>query len=270
MLKLFIKLLSHLFPNLAVNYSFSRLSQPQTKKLKPKALQVLNTAHKQTLAFQNFNIQLYIWEGGPKKVLLIHGWEGNTGNFSSLILALIKANYTVYGFDAPSHGNSSKGKTHLFAFSDLVEVLLNKFEIKNVVSHSFGGVAATYALYKNTTITIDKYVLLTTPDKFSERIDYIAQQVGISHKIKQRLIEKLELASGKKISDLEVSKFVKNISVNKALIIHDKKDRVIPITQSQNVNKNWDNCSLLEIENTGHFKILHTKKVIEQVINFLN
>jgi len=66
-----------------------------------------------------------------------------------------------------------------------------------------------------------------------------------------------------------VSDFVKKINVKQAMIIHDKNDRVLPIQQSENVARNWKNCSFVEIEGTGHFRILRTPSMIDKVVGFL-
>jgi pimeloyl-ACP methyl ester carboxylesterase len=217
----------------------------------------------------DFEIQLYKWEGGDKKVLLIHGWEGQAGNFSDMVEELLRYGYSVYAFDAPSHGFSSRGKTSLFEFTTLVGILIRRFQVEDLVSHSFGGVATTYALYNNKDLVINKYVLLTTPDKFVERIDDVSQMVGITEKVKRRLIERLEQELNIDVNTLSVSEFVKSINVKQALIIHDKNDKVIPIDRSKNVHKNWGVSEFKEIEGTGHFRILRTKEVISEVINYL-
>ena len=69
---------------------------------------------------------------------------------------------------------------------------------------------------------------------------------------------------------LNVSDFVKIAKVDKAFIIHDKADRIIDISQAQDVYNNWPQCEMLEIEGTGHFRILRTDWVIDKVIDFLN
>jgi pimeloyl-ACP methyl ester carboxylesterase len=264
-----VKILSNLFPNQIVNFAYKQLTNPQIKKLRPNELEVLDTAQKEIYKFQNFDIQTYTWQGGDDKVLLIHGWEGQAGNFSDLIKKLVEQNYTVYAFDAPSHGFSSKGSTSLMEFTELVGILIRKFEVFNLVSHSFGGVATTFALSKHKDLKIDKYVLLTTPDKFSERIQDVADQIGITENVKNKLIKRLEKETSLNVNTLSVSEFVKTIDVAKALIIHDKNDTVIPIYRSKNVYNHWKNCEFVEIEGTGHFRILRTMSVIEKTLEFL-
>ena len=265
-----IRIASKLFPNVITAFAYNQLTNPQVRKLRENELNTLNKSEKELFKFKGFDIQLYTWKGGKKEILLIHGWEGQAGNFSDLIEMLLKSDYTVYSFDGPSHGFSSKGSTSLFEFSELVGVLIKKYDIKLLVSHSFGGVATTYALYNNPDLKIDKYVLITTPDKFTERINDVSEMVGINDTVKHRLINRLENETGINIETLNVSDFVKKINVGKSLIIHDKDDKVIPIERALNVHQNWTVSEFSKIEGTGHFRILRTKEVLSEVIDYLN
>lgn len=269
MKKKIVKLASKLFPTAVTNFALDQLMNPQVRKLRENELEVLDQAEKEIFKFNTFDIQLYTWKGGEKTILLIHGWEGQAGNFSDIIVSLLDDGYTVYAFDGPSHGFSSKGKTSLTDFADLVGVLIRKFKTKHLISHSFGGVATTYALHSNLDLEIDKYVLMTTPDKFEERIDEVSEMVGINEKVKNKVISKLEKESNMKVNSLNVSDFVKNINVKSALIFHDKNDKIIPIERSRNVQKNWNVCDFKIVEGTGHFRILRTKEVIDDVLSFL-
>ena len=72
----------------------------------------------------------------------------------------------------------NRGKTNFFEFTELVGILIKKLCVKLLVSHSFGGVATTYALFQNQDIEIKKYILITTPDKFTQRIDDVSEIIG--------------------------------------------------------------------------------------------
>lgn len=269
MKKQLIKTASTIFPKLITSFAYNQLTNPQVHKLRENELKTLDKADKEVLPFKGFDIQLYTWKGGSKKIMLVHGWEGQAGNFSDIIEELLLNDYTVYAFDGPSHGFSSKGKTSLFEFTELVGVLIKRFQVKNLISHSFGGVATTYALFNNQDIEINKYVLLTTPDKFTERIDDVSEMVGITEKVKSKLIQRLEKEIKLDVETLNVSRFVKSVHVKDSLIIHDQNDQVIPITRSKNVHRNWDVSRFKEINGTGHFRILRTKEVISMVIDYL-
>ncbi|WKN43511.1 alpha/beta fold hydrolase [Tunicatimonas pelagia] len=268
MKKALVKIVSGLFPNLLTAFAYNQLTNPQVRKLRDNELKTLDKAEKESFLFKGFDIKLYTWKGEGKKILLIHGWEGQAGNFSDLIESLIQVGYTVYAFDGPSHGYSSRGRTSLFEFTELVGVLIRKFEVRDLVSHSFGGVATTYALFNNKDLEIDKYVLLTTPDKFTERIDDVSEMVGISNNVKNKLIQRLEKETNIDVASLNVSEFVKSINVKHSMIIHDKNDKVIPISRSRNVHKNWSVSEFKEINGTGHFRILRTNDVIADVVDY--
>jgi len=270
MRKKVVKIASILFPSLMVKLAYDKLTNPQLHKLREHEQAILDKAEKDIFPFKGYDIQLYKWGNGTKKVMLIHGWEGHAGNFADVIEKLVKNNYTVYGFDGPSHGLSSRGKTSLFEFTELVGVLIVKFEVEKLISHSFGGVATTYSLAQNPHLKISKYVLLTTPNKFSERISDLSTRVGISQKVQKGLIQKVESEIEIKVDDLNVSDFVKKANVAQALILHDKSDTVIDISQSRNVFQNWPQCQMEELEGTGHFRILRIESVLERVVEFLD
>ena len=147
--------------------------------------------------------------------------------------------------------------------------MIKKLKPQKLVSHSFGGVATTFALASHTDIAIQRYALLTTPDKFRQRIDDVSMRVGITEKVKNKLISKLEKELDLKVDTLNVSDAVKKINVHKGLIIHDRHDKVIPISQSQNVAANWEAGEIIPIEGTGHFRILRTAEVLDKVVDFL-
>lgn len=264
-----IRLLSLIAPKKVLGLAYKNLTTPQIKKLRLQELEALKTARQEDYLFHDFIIKTYQWGTGDKSIMLIHGWEGQAGNFSELIPHLVLAGYKVFAFDGPSHGFSTEGKTSLFEFTVLVGELIAHWKVTHLISHSFGGVATTYALYQNPQLKIEKYVLFTTPDKFIERIDYVCEHVGIPNTIKRKLIKKIEKETGVDAKSLNVSDFVKEIAVTEALIIHDANDRVVPIMQAINVASCWDAATLIKTEGTGHFRILRTEEVHRQVINFL-
>lgn len=269
MKKKIVSILSFLFPSVFINIAYKKITNPQIRKLRENELEILEQSKKEIFEFKDFKIQTYQWGDKGETILLIHGWEGQAGNFSDMVYKLVEAGYKVRAFDGPSHGFSSKGRTSLLEFSELIGVLIKKYNAKKLISHSFGGVATTYALWKNPEIEIDKYLLLTTPNRFLDRIDYVISENGISNRVKSRLIKRFENEINYKVESLNVSEFVKTIKVNEALIIHDKNDKVLPIQESITVNKSWPHSKLIKIEGTGHFRILRTEKVFDLALDFI-
>ena len=102
--KSLVRVASILFPKQITSFAYQKLTNPQVYKLRENEIEILGQAQKETLRFYDFDIQLYTWKGGEKEILLIHGWEGQAGNFSDIIKALLADGFTVHAFDGPSHG----------------------------------------------------------------------------------------------------------------------------------------------------------------------
>ena len=262
--------LGRVFPRLFANIALKFFATPRKRARHKVSDKILEQANISDILIGGNMLKVYDWGESEKTIMLVHGWESRGTGLRSFVPSLLNAGYRVVAFDAPAHGYSSKGETSISDFTESVGLMIEKSNAKKLISHSFGGVATTYALFKNQHLHIDKYALLTTPDKFTERIDDVIQQVGIANNVKEILISKLKEIVGTDLDMLSVSEFVKNINVAKALIIHDKNDTLIPIERSLNVHHNWNESEFITIEGTGHFRILRTESVINQVVDFLN
>ena len=262
-------LLASLFPDFFVGKAFAFLTTPMQHKIRPHEIIQLKHAQKEGFSYLGFDIQLYQWGKGSKHILLVHGWEGHAGNFADLIPRLIEHDYTIHAFDGPSHGASSKGETSSFEFTNLVETLIRKFDITQVVSHSFGSVASLIALGSHPELKIDRYVGFTVPNKFRERLEEITAQIGLPNTVVNRLIKKIEATNDIKVDEVNVEDYAQKASIKKALLLHDLNDRVLPFEKSKEVAEKWSVAELLEIEGTGHYKILRVPEVLDEAINFL-
>jgi pimeloyl-ACP methyl ester carboxylesterase len=264
-----IQFLSNIFPSFFAKKFHYRLLHPQKKKKRKNEIDILEKAKKEFLSINNNRIQLYKWGDFEKKILLVHGWEGHAGNYADLIEKLLVENYTVYSFDGPGHGNSSGGKNVMFEYLFTVDKVITMLDVRNIVSHSFGSVVTTYALSQIPHHKIDRYVLLTTPHTFSKYVYNASKKTGISDKAIHLFLKKIEDQRNEKIDAYDVSKFIKNVNVEKAIIIHDINDSVIPISEAEEVVKKWKNADLLRISNTGHFRILRTPFVAKIITDFI-
>ena len=138
------------------------------------------------------------------------------------------------------------------------------------MSHSFGGVVTTIYLGNSPEIAIDQYVLFTTPNRFENRIEFVAEMVGVSDRVIKKLIKKIEHEEGIIVSEMNVAEYAVKSQVKKALILHDTNDRVLSVEQSKEVNALWEEATLEEVTGTGHYRILRTETVLKRAVGFLN
>ncbi|MEL7123393.1 MAG: alpha/beta hydrolase, partial [Bacteroidota bacterium] len=80
-----IQFACNIFPQRMTDIAYNRLAVPRSRPVSEEEKQILNQAKKETIQFKNFQIQTYEWGSGNDKILLVHGWEGNSGNFTHLV-----------------------------------------------------------------------------------------------------------------------------------------------------------------------------------------
>jgi len=260
--KKYIKLLESISPKLTARIAFHFISNPKIKKFRSFEKAIELEAKKSTMQFKKFSIAMYEWGEGEKTALLVHGWEGRASNFGAIIPRLLKKGYKVISFDAPSHGNSTKRKTSFFDIPELIEVILKKETYNLIITHSIGSVLTLMAMnaikYKGNIL-----IQCTTPDKFEDYIEDTIRYFGLTNKTKNAFISLIRNTTGHEPLAMQASVFVKNISFNQALFLHDKNDRIINVESSKKVSSKMENAKFMELESTGHFKMLWSEKVLD-------
>ena len=260
------------FPHIAAKQIHTMMSNPKVRKVREFEERILDSSRREKVKFKNFDIQTYHWgEADKKLVLLIHGWEGQAGNFGALINLLLEKNYQVLAFDAPSHGKSSRGKTNMFEFTEFVSIILKKYQPDIIISHSLGSVTAAGVLRKNSNIQIKQWFLITTPYSFKDTINDVAKLLGLTNRTLSRLIKMVEKDAGESIEILNMKEYCGDLkNVSEAFIVHSKEDRVLSIDLARKVHENFPQSELIELEDLGHYTILWSDELKEIISTRLN
>jgi predicted alpha/beta-fold hydrolase len=262
-----IKVLQYFLPKTVAKMAYKAMNNPSIKKLRESEEEILNKSLMRKVKYENFEIQEYQWEKKHHKTaLLVHGWEGQAGNFAGLIDVLTNKGYHVVAFDAPSHGRSSVGKTSMFKFGEFLEAQFLKFKPSLVISHSFGSVTTATVLRKNPNINLDLWIMVTTPYQFMERVNDISRKVGINEKTKNELVRLITKSVNEKKDELDMAIVCQQLStVKKAVIVHSKTDKILSIEGSRVVVNSFEDGTLIELDNLGHYSILWSKELSEIV-----
>ncbi|TVZ57112.1 serine aminopeptidase S33 family [Lutibacter sp. Hel_I_33_5] len=263
-LKKVFNILQKISPKLAANIAYGFISKPKINKIKPFEKAIIKTAKTNTIQFKKFKIKTYAWGTAKRKAFLVHGWGGRASNFGAIIPVLIEKGYQVISFDGPSHGASTKKKTNFFEMSDLVKLFLQKDDYDIIITHSMGSVLAITAM-SSLRYKVNQMILLTTPSRFLEFIGLAVTQFGLSTNTTKLLIDKIKKTTTYDPIKLKAIDLVKDITMENVTFIHDKNDKVIPIEKSKLVSSYIKNSKFIEIDGTGHFKMLWSKKVVELI-----
>lgn len=269
LLKALFPILDRVAPAISAHIAYRFMSNPQVRKLRDFEEEVLAQSEKKRIDFKGFEIQAYAW-GDPCQPLafLIHGWEGQSGNFGALVPILLEKGYCVMAFDGPSHGKSSKGNTGMFEYAELITEMMAEYHPQILVSHSFGSVSTVYSLLRNTDLEIAQWFAITTPYSFRERLADIKAFLGITDRTGDRVIKKLERYSGHKIEEMNMAVMGPRLkNVKELTIIHSKTDRVLRIEAARKSAKVLPNAELIELDGVGHYAILwaeETKNILKE------
>jgi esterase/lipase len=270
----------------AIRYSYLNIlyklnSQKATKKIvalfskprSPKKQERYNATFQDAIHFnytyKDKTVSCYKWGKGDHGILLIHSWGGNAKNFNKLIMTLVQNGNTVFAFDAPAHGNSKGKYSNILEFKDIAQELIrqNK-EIKGIVGHSIGGVAAALVLKDlEREQTSYKLVLISAPSDLTAFFNVFTNSCKLPH---QAFFEGVQYIKNKIGLDLVESSLInmeRPVNANTITIIHDKKDINVDLLNSKQLIKHWNisNEHVVIANMIEQHKILSDVFVIERI-----
>ncbi|MBC7867915.1 MAG: alpha/beta hydrolase [Gloeobacteraceae cyanobacterium ES-bin-316] len=206
-----------------------------------------------------------------KKVLLLHGFTSTCHKFDKYAIELIGKGYEVLAFDAPAHGFSEGITVTAVDYCAMIKKVNELYgPIDAFVSHSFGGMAASFALEEIPHDHHTKLVLIAPATETSSAIDGAFAMLGISSKVIRDAMEDVIFAlSGKKTDWFSVRRAMKNIRAS-VLWVHDEDDLVTPLADAIKVKEDQlSNVQFLITKGLGHQKIYKDAGVKNSIINFL-
>ncbi len=263
-----INLIGYIRAPYAAKLAITIFSKPRKGKLvKQTEIDFLETAEQTTFTINSIAIQTYKWSTNTNKrsVLLVHGWESNSYRWKNLITILQTKSYNIIALDAPAHG-ASGGKTfNAINYSECIAQIAKQFSVTCIIGHSVGGTSSVFAINKYK-LPIEKLVLLGAPSNFNKIIATYTKTLGYNNKVCKAMDNYFCKVFGHLPDYYTIENFSKNLNAE-GLIIHDKKDRIIPFNDALNIYKHYKNATLIKTKGLGHG--LKSDTVYNHITNFL-
>ncbi len=251
----------------AARLAMALFSKPFKGKLKPEERHYLETATQTQIAINNTKISTYHWEGSGTTVLLVHGWESNSYRWKELIQHLQLKNYNIVALDAPAHGATNGHEFNAIYYAKCIDKVAKHYHPEIIIGHSVGGMASVFALKNYNMACVKKMVLLGAPDRFIDLLNTYQTMLGYSQKTKTA-IRAFILQKFKYLPEhFSTASFSTNIAVP-CLVIHDKKDRIIPFKDGISIHKALKNSKFISTKGYGHR--LKADEVYAHILNFIN
>ena len=252
---------------LASKKALKLFSSPRKGRYNDVNKRIIETAFFEEITHNNQDIAIYRWVGKGKTVLLAHGWESNTSRWEYLLEDLKAQDYNIVSLDAPAHGRSDGKQFNAILYSEFINVVAKKFQPEILIGHSVGGMASVFCLHNHKLPSIKKLVLLGAPAHFTGVFSRYKQMMGFNNRISNALDSIVLERFGKPVDYFSSANFTKSIEA-KGLIIHDKKDKIIPYEDGQLIASLYKNSELISTSGFGHG--LKDKSLTPKIIEFIN
>jgi pimeloyl-ACP methyl ester carboxylesterase len=259
-----------LFPELAGAWAERLfLTPPRSRDAAATALDLIDA---RASFVQHKGRAIATWRWGDREapaVLLAHGWGGHAAQMRPFVFPLLAAGFRVIAYDQPAHGVSEGRLTGLPDFADaLAEVAAYHGDVRAMIAHSLGAAAGTLALASGK-IALQAAVLVSPPADMVGYSRRFARWHWMPEPVRRAMQAAIEERYGVLWESLDVRRLATRVKA-RALVIHDRDDRVVPWTHGAQVARHWTGARLLSTDGLGHRRILEDEGITHAAADFVS
>ena len=259
-----------LFPELAGAWAERLfLTPPKAGDDAASALDLID-AREGCIVHKGRHIMTWRWGAADAPaVVLAHGWGGHAAQMRAFVFPLLAAGYRVIAYDQPAHGLSEGKLTGLPDFADvLAEIAAHHGDVRAVIGHSLGATAAAMAHAWNK-MELDRIVLISPPSDLVGYSRRFARWHWIPERLRGAMQTAIEERYGVRWEEIELARVAPRLAA-RALVIHDRDDRMVPWKQGAAVAQHWRGARLVTTQDLGHRRILADDAVISAAVAFVD
>ena len=213
----------------------------------------------------------YLWGGdedGPV-ALLVHGWGMDSSSMQPLVAPLRELGYRVAAFDAPGHGVAEGSQATMTQFTRATGAVLDSLgDVRVVVAHSLGSIAATGAVAERPGLPVDCMVLIAPTCTLTGVLErWSRSELRLRRPVVEEIYAELWRRNGVPVSHWDVTGLGGDLTVP-VLVLHDPGDDVVPYAEAEAVAAGVP-AARLEAAPGGHFGILMAPEVRKAVGAFV-
>ena len=251
---------------------------PPPYPLSQGEMNALKKADAFTVRFEGWDLPCYSW-GIGKTVLLCHGWGSRAGHLTLLARALGRAGYKAVAFDAPAHFSmpvaQKKEYSNMFEFGrSISHVARSLGDVYGVFGHSLGAMASIFAMaayphLEKNSFSCPKLVLASAPATLHHVIGDFCRRNSLDGSERLQLEEELQATFAMVLADYDCAGALKTVPSGK-LVIQDADDEYFALEETLAHTVDPGSARILITEKCGHNRILASKQVFTETIDFLS
>ncbi len=254
-------------PSLAEALATGLFLRPLRTSIQPVAIELEKSAHQYKLTFGDKCVHAYKWGEGPY-ILFSHGWSSRAMQFHTIIKALLADGFSVIAFDHYGHGKSGGHTSNVILFSNAIAAFTEEEKIIGIVGHSLGAAGALLTVKKK--VLKLKTVIIAPPVTRRAIIDTFMAKIKAKKDLLPIMDKYCLKHFGAPFEKFTAESFAEEIRPFPLLIIHDKKDRESPLSESEYLAEKMPFAKIVITEKLGHNRILHEAEVTRLISDFMS
>lgn len=270
LLKAAVAGVSRIVPSSVVaKYGFNVFITPRRRPITPQQREFLATGERFAIPYEDQDLVAYRW-GKGETVLLVHGWQAHAASMQHFVKPLVNTGYRVVAMDAPAHGDSAGKKLDLIRYGEAIISAINALGgVHALVAHSIGAFTVAIMLGTHKHHRVNKTVLLAPIDKMTNMLDPYMRGFGLPDSVQEAMNDIFKRRFGHTPQYYSSPDLLEDYP-NPMLIVHDKKDRVVPYEAGVAIADTVKSSRLLTTEGLGHRRLLAHAGTIQQVVDFVS
>jgi pimeloyl-ACP methyl ester carboxylesterase len=243
---------------------------PSRYEVKPAEQEILDWGNNYRIKYDGGEFAVTTWGSNDPAVLLMHGWGGARAQMTGFVDPLLFAGYRVVAFDQPGHGESDGATTNLLEIAPTMDLIAqHEGPFHAVLAHSFGTLITSYALVERNFPPPARLVYFGAFNRLMDSLPRFQALAGLSDEIMEGFRLMLHENFGQGVLEAITNESLTPRINIPALMFHDVGDNVTPIEDSHAIALAWKQAQFIETEGLGHRGALQSKRIHEQVVEFL-
>ena len=260
--------LSRAAPPLAVAVAERMFATPPGRRLKPSESAWATEAEAFPLWTARGRVRAWRWAGGPKSVLLVHGWGGRGPQLGAVARRLVEHGYSAITWDMPGHGVETAA-TSLPELAAVTADVSRRFEpVAGVVAHSF-GTAVTVAATARYGMRLPRLVVVSPAARLEKVADLFAHATGFTPEVVERMRDRLADRLDFEWEALDAATVAPRLDAP-TLIVHDQGDERVPFEEGVELARLLPRAELLATDGLGHSGPLRDPGVLQRIARFFS
>jgi len=215
----------------------------------------------------------YTWKAtksNGKKLLIVHGFGGNSRAFDRYIKPALEKGHDVYAYDAPAHGKSPGKRLNASTYVNMLQQIIEQHgSFDGYIAHSLGGLSLMIALHQITYHNHPKIVLIAPATESTSAAEIFFGMLQLPKNLMPAFEKKVKDTIGVPLQWYSISRILHDVKGD-ILWLHDQDDHTTPIKDVYPLmNQQPLHAHFHFTKGLGHSRIYKDTKIKQLIIDFL-